>query len=243
MSSVAGIVGRASLSAYNAGNVYQDALAHYRNMLGERATSLDLGGVADEGYLAQHRHRMADFQRISQVEMLYMKEIYAMLDIHCNGRYTSVDGSRTCQHIVGIRPPAHWSHIEEVPFTLAQPFWGHMHHLPGIEGSAEANNEFAVQAKPHDVAKEVAAAQSTAEAAVITSEALLLRVSTTLGIPKERLDPETPLISYGIDSLSAMDLRNWIGRVFNIDIPIFDIQGGASLVEVARTIALKLRQH
>lgn len=254
LSSLAGIIGRASLSAYNVGNVYQDQLAHYRTLLGERATSFNLGGIVDQGYLLQHSDRMSDFRRINQSELVYTGEILAMLDIHCDIRSptlplatddsTTGRDARIWQHIIGVRPPAHWKNEFEVPFGMAQPFWGHMHHL--LESSSEASSADARGAaavthkKPYEAIREaMAAAANPGEAATIASEALRQSVSTTLAIPKERLDLRTPLVSYGIDSLAAMNLRNWIGTVFNVDIPIFTIQGGASMMDLAQIISLK----
>ena len=43
----------------------------------------------------------------------------------------------------------------------------------------------------------------------------------TLASLKERLDMRLQLISYGIDSLAAVNFRKWIRTVFNGDIPIF----------------------
>lgn len=51
ISSIMGILGTRSLSAYNAGNTYQDALARMRVSQNERAVALDLGAVVDGGYL------------------------------------------------------------------------------------------------------------------------------------------------------------------------------------------------
>jgi NADPH:quinone reductase-like Zn-dependent oxidoreductase len=52
LSSISGVIGNAGQANYNAGNVFQDNLAHYRCSLGLKATALDLGAVLDVGYLA-----------------------------------------------------------------------------------------------------------------------------------------------------------------------------------------------
>ncbi|KAI1371682.1 putative polyketide synthase [Hypoxylon crocopeplum] len=245
-SSVMGILGTGSLAAYNAGNTYQDALARYRVSLGYRAASLDLGGILDEGYLAENGRSMVGLQRDRKHEMMWMAEVYALLDIYCNPGNTLSSKPVSCQPIVGIRPSAYWKHIEEVPFTIGQPFWGHMHHIPlpsssdGAEDSQDAADAVGHK-RAMDTAARLTAAGSLAEAAEVISQALAQRISAVLGTAEDRLDLQKPMHSYGIDSLSAIDLRNWIGKVFDVDMPVFEILGGATLASAGMTIARKVR--
>jgi hypothetical protein len=58
--------------------------------------------------------------------MIYTRELYAFLDAHCE----EVGGEHRCQTISSIRPPSLWKQVEEVDFTIAQPFWGQLHHVP-----------------------------------------------------------------------------------------------------------------
>ncbi|RYP06667.1 hypothetical protein DL765_009401 [Monosporascus sp. GIB2] len=240
LSSMGGIIGRTSLAAYNAGNTYQDALAHYRVSQGERGTSFDLGAVANEGYLAQHTDRLSNFQRRIQVEMVYTEEIFALFDAHCSPAAPQF-GSATfpCQRVIGVRPPSHWKHLDDVLFTMSQPLWGHLHHVP-LPSHADAGVGAPTVQKQHsNVLAKMATAKSVSEAADVAGAALVQRVSSLLGTPEERLDEEKPLHSYGIDSLSAVELRNWIARVFKVDIPLLDILGEATLASMRFSIARK----
>jgi len=53
LSSVGGIIGSRSQGNYNAGNTYQDALAHHRRALGLKGTSINLGVVRGIGITAE----------------------------------------------------------------------------------------------------------------------------------------------------------------------------------------------
>lgn len=55
LSSISGIIGNIGQSNYAAGNTFEDALAHYRVSLGEKATSIDLGAVSNVGVMAEDR--------------------------------------------------------------------------------------------------------------------------------------------------------------------------------------------
>ncbi|KAH9986578.1 KR domain-containing protein [Xylariaceae sp. FL0662B] len=218
ISSMGGIIGRISLAAYNAGNTHQDALAHYRVAHGERATSFDLGAVADEGYLAGHGDRMANFQCRVQVEMVYTKEIFALLDAH---------------RVVGVRPPSHWKHLDDVLFFMSQPLWGHLHHVPTLPEGHDTAEAPTGQKQQSYMLEKMAAAHSVPAAAEVAGGALTRHVSSVLGTREE----SRPLHSYGIDSLSAIELRNWIAKVFRIDMPLLDIMGDATLDSMRLSIA------
>ncbi|EED11953.1 polyketide synthase, putative [Talaromyces stipitatus ATCC 10500] len=235
ISSMMGIMGSASLAAYNAGNTYEDALAHYRVSQGERAVSLNLGAVPDGGYLVEHGNYIPGMTRTEKYALTYVKELCVMLEIFCDPD-TLRRNSFGCQAIVGIRPPAHWKHIEEVPSTMARPFWGHMHHVPVTHPDELQSPNAATHQDRHNIVEKIATADSLLEAAEIAAEALADRVAAILGTVKDRLDFQRPLHSYGMDSLSAIDLRNWIGKTFDIDLPISDIFGGITLASAAMTI-------
>lgn len=226
ISSMMATIGGASLSAYSAANSYMDALARYRVCKGERAAALGLGIVPDGGYLIDHPERLMGVEGVDKYAFTHMRDIYALLEIYCDPANTFSRSLEDCQPVLGIRPPAHWGHLEEVPAIFCQPFWGHMHYVRALDSEVQGlddikDNAVGVRRKRAlDAAARLAVASSLAEAAEIASEALAQRISTLLGTPVDRLDPQKSMLSHGIDSLSAVDIRNWVGQVFNVDLPV-----------------------
>jgi hypothetical protein len=53
-----------------------------------------------------------------------------------------------------------------------------------------------------------------------------------LSISPGELDLDKPIHQYGVDSLTAVELRNWFSREMRADVAIFDILGGASISSV-----------
>ncbi|KAF2006550.1 KR-domain-containing protein [Amniculicola lignicola CBS 123094] len=240
-SSIMGILGTSSLAGYNAGNTYEDALARYRVSQGERAIAIDLGGIPDAGYFIDHAEKLKTIRRTEKHVFVYVKEVCALLDIFCNPENPLASSLTNPQTIVGVRPPAHWKHIDEVPFTMSQPYWGHMHHVAPLSDLNEDSGGALTSKREQalDIAERLSAAESLVAAAEIVRVALTRRVSVLLGTPEDRLDEQKPMHSFGIDSLSAIDIRNWVGKVFNVDIPVFDILGGATFGSASRAIAYK----
>ncbi|KAI1383543.1 putative polyketide synthase [Hypoxylon trugodes] len=246
VSSIMGVMGTPSLAGYNAGNTYQDALARYRVSTGERAVSIDLGAVVDSGYLTEHQHHRDSLQYNPKLTPIVVKEFCALLDIYCDPNLNLQGDPSTSQCIIGIRPPSYWKGLEDVPHTFAQPFWKHMHHLPSPEDSdggetAKGGEGAGSQKRIGDTLEKLARTQSLAEAADVISEAVAQRVSVLLGTAWDRLDPHKPMQSYGIDSLSAIDFQNWVGKAFGVEMPVFEILGGATLSSTSMSIARQLQ--
>ncbi|KAI0383327.1 putative polyketide synthase [Hypomontagnella monticulosa] len=252
LSSCMGILGSGSLAAYNAGNTYQDTLAQLRTSQGQHAVAIDLGALADGGYLVDQSHQLLGPKRPKFYTLMYMRELRALLDVCCGFAETNTSvqaqngtTTRDSHIVIGVRPPAHWKHIEDVPSTMEMPFWGHMHHIPipseNMDEAGTNANGGADKARARiEPAQRLAAAASLSEAVEAVTEELIQRVSALLGTSTERLDKHTSMHSYGLDSLLAIELRNWVLKVFNIDIPIFEILGGTTFEAVAGTIAKRL---
>ncbi|KAI1425159.1 putative polyketide synthase [Xylaria sp. FL1777] len=249
LSSVMGILGTGSLAGYNAGNTYQDALARYRVALGQRATALDIGGVVDGGYLTGLGSFIAGMQRAKEYVPLLTREVCGLLDIYCNPSTTLSAEDKGCQTVAGISPPAYWKASQAIPWTMQQPLWGHMHHVPpppGHDGAGPGQPHTGACAadepiRERDAVAKLVAAGDVSEAGEVACQALVNRVSSMLGTPAARMDKHKAMQSYGIDSLSAIDLRNWVGEVFDVDLPVFEILGGADFVATGRSLALRMK--
>lgn len=242
-SSVMGIFGTGLLSAYNAGNSYQDGLARYRVSQGERAVSIDLSAVADRGYIAENERYRTIFERNKKLAPVMANEICALLDIYCNPEDTTSRDFDRCQSVVGVSHPVSWN-LEEEAFTMTQPFWGHVHHMPLSASQHQLQEDSADSTKRErlvDPCISLAAAGSTEEVGKIASEALVQQIGAVLGTPEDRIDLHKSMQSYGLDSLSAISVRNWISKIFDVDMPVFEILGGTSFASVGMSIAQKLQ--
>jgi acyl carrier protein len=70
-------------------------------------------------------------------------------------------------------------------------------------------------------------------------EALMQKLSRTLLMSLEDIDANRSTGSYGIDSLVAVDIRNWISRETQVAIPVFDILQATTLTTLAEKVVLK----
>jgi acyl transferase domain-containing protein/NADPH:quinone reductase-like Zn-dependent oxidoreductase/aryl carrier-like protein len=233
-SSMSGVLGMISQSSYAGANMYQNALARHRLSLGEKAASLDLGIVQDAGFLTDGQKERLD--RMGLFVFSCEAEIHALLDIYCDPA-NDMQSSTGCRPISGFKTVAQMvADGVEVPWTFEQPLWEHTHyaHVENTTKSQVATTELPVRTL-------IEAANTMAEAVAIATDALRKRVAVLLSTSEERLLEGSAIQSYGLDSLVAIELRNWLQKAFGVDVAVFEIVGGASFVAVGGSIAKKVR--
>lgn len=237
LSSISGVVGSAGQANYAAGNTYMDALAHYRNALGERAVALDLGPMLDHGVLATNEALRDRILAAGLLRGVYSSELLALLDYYCDPT-SPVSSPNTAQVTIGLAPELRAANPQARSTLLSLPFYRHV--FSGATGSnQQASGDEMLEAQRR---QDFVSAKSPSDAGVIVSQALLQRlVSMTPGL-RDRLDDKSldeSLQTFGVDSLQAIELRSWFAREFAADVPIFVILGDETLASIGLLVAGK----
>lgn len=68
-------------------------------------------------------------------------------------------------------------------------------------------------------------------------DAILWGLSNALAISIQDIDSSKPLHAYGVDSLLAVEMRNWLKRELDADLAVFDIMGVESILGVCKQVA------
>ncbi|KAL8846842.1 MAG: hypothetical protein Q9221_008100 [Calogaya cf. arnoldii] len=233
--SISGIFGQITQVNYASGNTYQDALARYRHARGEKAVSLDLGLLLIDGLLKDKPDLVKRLNSTGYFVPLGEPEILAIFDHYCDPSLHLASVS-DIQPIVGIQSPAVLrSQGIELPTSMQQPLWNQMTSFDSDGRMTTANNDEEI-----DLISSAAAANTTEEAATITTRAITDKIAKIMSIAPEKLDIGSPIHSFGVDSLTAVDVRNWISKTFAVQISTFEILGNNSLTELGLAVARKL---
>ena len=235
LSSACGVFGNGGQANYAAGNAYQDALARHRIACGERAAALDIGALLSEGFLAENESSLQRSIRSGILPPMTLADFFALLDHHCDPSLAMGKPSLHCQVMTGIENPAsiRAKGMDE-PYWMQQPLFRHLYQ---IDSTATPSSHSAEQTV--NFADAFNAASSIAEAGVIVSNALASKISNILGIPSEDIDTTKPLESYGVDSLVAVELKNWFMKTLQNEVAIFEILGASSIEAIGITVAGK----
>lgn len=89
------------------------------------------------------------------------------------------------------------------------------------------------------LAVKLSKATSKEEATEIVTEALVNKTADILQMPASEVDPGRPLYRYGVDSLVALEVRNWITREMKANMALLEILAAVPIESFAAKIVEK----
>ncbi|GME49746.1 ketoacyl-synt-domain-containing protein [Neofusicoccum parvum] len=223
LSSIAGVIGIASQCNYGAGGAFQDALAQWRTSRGLPAVSIDIGAVKNVGYVAEHDETDAYLKKQGHM-VLGEGDVLKAVE-------AAVTSPFATQLVFGINtaPGALWD--SEGPAARDLRFWPAKFR--------ESDQAVSGTAKTDDLAGRIAAASSLDAAAQHVASEITSKIMDIFMIPEDEVFANKPMAEFGVDSLTAVELRNSLALKASAEISIFDIMQSPSLTALATTIASK----
>jgi hypothetical protein len=232
-SSIAGGVGGTASVNYSAACAYQDALMHYRNFLGEKAATFNLGVMVDDGVLRDNDPVRTALIRTGYLLGITQREMFALLEYHCDPSLPIHNSPLRSQVLVGIDVPSRIeARMAEIPIIMTRPLFRGTWNITDADASVQEDDVA-------DIVKDLVAVRSTDEAAAIIAQSLIQRLGKALGIPLENLDLSNPMHAYGMDSLVAVELRNWFKWKLKAEVAVFEILGNATFEDIGMLVAGK----
>jgi aryl carrier-like protein len=233
LSSVSGITGFGAQTNYAAGNTYQDALARYRVSHGQQALALDLGWMQSEGVIAGNSYMENLMARVGCYVPIPTMEFYRLLDIYCQ-RYKDPARGPDIQRIIGLESPAGMK-----AKAISNPPWMGWATFRHMDDEHVDPRSMATSTKERSYGQLFQTAESIADAIVIISRGLLQKLSKAMMVEESHVDTSKSLYEYGVDSLTAIELRNWAAKDLQADVKLFELMAEGSFDEVSMRIAKK----
>ncbi|GFF95380.1 hypothetical protein CNMCM8927_008449 [Aspergillus lentulus] len=231
LSSVSGLVGQLGQANYAAGNTFLDSFAAYRLQQGLPACSINLGPIDDVGYLANDEqgtmlNRVFETRGWTPIHEALLHQILRISILQQTHR---LNQSHTGQLVTAIVPG-------ETPFEPVHRFSA----LAGLN-TAKTGGGVDAESKSKLMLLKKGSTGDTDHAILLAAAVELVNpvLMRSLGVG-EALDPTRPLSNYGVDSLVAVELRNWVRQQLEIEVSALEIVGARTLTALCETLLGKL---
>jgi hypothetical protein len=233
LSSSAGVIGNRGQANYAAGNSFQDGLARYLRYNGKHAVSIDLGPVLGAGMLAND-DEILNILKASGFYGIRHEDFLTVVEHAITGQITN-DCPMPHQVALGIGTGG--LILQNKP---ADPYWSrtalysylNMVDMPPPDLSA-------VSSSKKDMKAMLASCEDVDSAGEIVRAGLLQMLAKSMNMLPEELDAGKPPNAYGVDSLVAVGVRNWVFSSVGVDVSVFEVLSDATVSELAHTIAVK----
>ncbi|KAL6716017.1 hypothetical protein ACLMJK_006979 [Lecanora helva] len=232
LSSISGVVGQKGQANYAAANVFLDSFAVYRRKLGLAADTIDLGAIEDVGYMSVHNDLMVALDTSAWTpinEALFHK----IVQFSIVQQIAPID-RESSQLITSIAVPQKSSSKLLVDARFGGLCFGDDAGAKGGDGK--------------DGSKEIQALFLMVKGGVEHQAILdamigvVNRQFMTMLRLSDAMEPGKPLSSYGLDSLAAVEFRNWVRMELGAELTTLDITNAVSLIALCEKITQRIEK-
>ncbi|KAL8723788.1 MAG: hypothetical protein Q9181_007196, partial [Wetmoreana brouardii] len=192
--------------------------------LGLPACTIDVGLVEGVGYVAENidtEIHMAGHDTLSEAELLAVIKAAIL-----NPKSPEYQQTITGYKLKPERP---------LPIWASDPKFVHVLHA--LQSQSSTGSE--TPKGGVSVRNLLKSASSLNSAAEIIVTALTHKLTSLLALSVEDIDPKKPVAAYGLDSLVAVEFRNWITVELEANLPLMELMNSPSIEQLAGKLARK----
>jgi acyl transferase domain-containing protein/aryl carrier-like protein len=212
-SSLSSVFGHAGQGAYAAANAFLDSICWHRRALGLPALTINWGYLGEVGYLAR-RAELGERLERQGVLSISVKQALALLERAMQRQFVQVSVMRV-----------DWSRWRGLGVTgRISPRFAHLCCQPEAVNGQAMRSVSLGRSNIHSAAPE--------KRRGLLDRLLRDKLARVLGTAPDRIDGEMPLLNLGLDSLMAVELRNWIEGELAVNLPIVELMRSPSLTRL-----------
>ena len=232
-SSIVGTVGTPSQGAYTAANAFQDSFSRLRHSQSLPATSLGLGLILEVGSVSSSIGFQQMLQRnatygVSETEFLQLLE-GALCKPHFSSEasFSQRDASYPAQVVTGLEPGRFLPYLDND--RVNDLVWYNNARFQGVRQAISDRARTLTSTRSNSsggtssIATQLQNASTPAEKLEISQTAITARLAELLSVAADDFDINMPVSRYGVDSLVAGELRNWLIKTFGLDVSMLQL--------------------
>jgi acyl transferase domain-containing protein/NADPH:quinone reductase-like Zn-dependent oxidoreductase/acyl carrier protein len=220
-SSISALMGNIGQGNYAAGNLFLEALARYRAAQGLPALAVEWGALAQVGYVARNSQIHTHLER-GGIQAMSPDQALTLLGRFLQEKQTQITIAQV-----------DWDRLKTFlsrPSAMAR--WAHL--LP--QGQEQAGTS----EQPEQNVRLTLLKMTVEERQEFMSMRLNKMLASILGISTSRLGIQQLISDIGIDSLTAMELRNQIHQDLGVDITMMRLLQKQSISDLATALTEQL---
>ena len=219
-SSMSAVIGNPGQANYVAGNAFLDTLAYYRRAQGRPALTVDWGMVGEVGHLANIPEAADRLGRFGIRPMPVSETLDALDEL--------IPSNAVQVAVVEVE----WKDLLRLTAsrTLAR-FAGVLGETDGEDGRSKTSSRV----------REILEADAATLPPLLETY-IRDHLARAMGASPARIDVQQSLVSLGLDSLIAVEVRNRINADLGMNVPLAKFMQGASVNSLAAYIAERLLQ-
>ncbi|KAL3419948.1 beta-ketoacyl synthase domain-containing protein [Phlyctema vagabunda] len=231
LSSISGVVGQKGQANYASANVFLDAFSYYRRQLGLNSNTVDLGVIEDVGYMHKHQE-LGAFMDSSIWTGINESLLHKILRFSILQQVNPINRLTGAQMITGIPVPQ-----VEGAMLMRDARFGPLCFSDDAVGNSSDGKDGSKDIQAFFVLLRFGADHSKVLAACV--DLIDKQLSTSLRLT-EPIEPAKPLTSYGLDSLAAVEFRNWVRMELSAELTTLEITNSSSVFALCEKIISKI---
>lgn len=243
LSSTSGLIGNASQAAYAASSTFLDSFAVYRRARGLAATTIDLGVITDIGYVSENKDlaralERQGFEGTSPEELMALMHVAIESGPASSSSHTGNEIEELTRHHI-VTGLGTWREGAIGAFDRA--IFSHFRRAGQRDAAEDSDPTDDGGAATMKVRAPLKAARRLEDALKLVREGLKAKISSLSMIPVNDISTENPLSYYGMDSLVAVEMRNWIARELDATVPVLELMANQPMHVLSGKVVAKSR--
>ena len=219
-SSLGSVYGNAGQSIYHAANMFMTSLVEKRRRRGQVGSVINIGMIVDVGYVAKNERegiKIEEHLRSQFYTPLAETEFHHLiLQAVLSGRPDSANGDVT----MGIR------HFIDDPNASLRPHWYNNPRFSHMIASPVSSDQATLSGtSTQHLREKLDKAESLTDTTEAFQELFCKKIESMMKVPAASINVNGPLSDLGLDSLLAVEIRTWLLRDMDFEVPLLTIMG------------------
>lgn len=228
------IIPRLDFKILTPSSIFQDYFASYRRSQGLRAMTIDIGYLLSVGFVAEH-DEYVDHVKAMGLKVMHNSDLHGLLSIAMEQEQQQATTEHP-HHPTQIMCGLPHNEYSEAWYWIADDRFAALRNQHHSNTSSNASGDVSLREELGRCGQE-----DLVLATDLITRALVGRLARLMMMPESDVDEGKPLSAYGVDSLVAVEVRNWIARETGVDVSVFDLMANVPMRALAGDLAGKCK--